>query len=64
MLVKAVKFKRKEDSEWENGISFECNGNMNNRVIDDEGNLIPLNSDSETSVYDVKDLIETFCLSL
>lgn len=65
MIIKAIKFKRTKDSDWESGISFEVNGNMTDRVIDMEGNLIPLFDINESaSVYDGKDLNHIFCLDL
>lgn len=63
MIIKAIVFKRKEDSNWESGISFETDGNMNNKIIDSNGNT--LTSDANGCVcYDIKDCIYSFCVDL
>lgn len=62
MIIKAILFQREENSKWENGISFECNGNMNTQIIDANGDLVTSN-DGKCPVWDGKDDISTLCIN-
>ena len=62
MIIKAVRFKREENSEWEMGISIECNGNMDNKIIDSNGDLVTSN-DGKCPIWDGKDDISTLCIN-
>lgn len=58
MIVKVIRFKREKDSEWELGLSFECNGDINNKIIDNNGNELVIKTAPdgyEYCVYDAKD---------
>lgn len=63
MIIKACKFKRTKNSIWETGISFECDGDMNYRIIDKEGNIVKIDSNN-ISVYDAKDNTDILCINL
>lgn len=59
MIIKAVKFKRTENSNWENGICFELNGNTNEarnaEKVHTEDGIIEY-------VYDIKDDYYKLCI--
>ena len=59
MLIKTILFKRTEQSPWESGVSFECNGTMNDRIIDKDGNLL-----TEPTVWNIRDKTVEFCIDL
>ena len=63
MIIKAISFKRTKDSTWEKGICFECNGNMNTRIIDKDGNLLEVDKDG-ICIYDGKDRLDILCIDL
>lgn len=62
MIIKAVKFQRDIDVPFEYGISFECDGDMDGRIIDSNGDIIKLIG--KIAVYDCQDAIDILCISV
>ncbi len=40
MIIKKIFFQEFEGSDWEEGITFECVGTMDNEIINQHGDII------------------------
>lgn len=40
MIIKKIFFQESEGSDWEEGIIFECVGDMNREIINQHGDII------------------------
>ena len=49
MIIKACKFRRTEESNWESGITFESNNPLS-PILDIDGNIVP------SPIYDITDM--------
>ena len=55
MIIKTVKFKRTQDSNWEAGLSIESDGDTNNIIIDQDDNILEKDNRG-ICCYDCKDV--------
>lgn len=62
MIIKAIEYQLEKHGEWLSGLSIECDGNMNNVVIDKDGNNLEKDK-LGASVYNLRDDLSTFCIN-
>lgn len=62
ILIQTIVFKRTKFSEWESGISFKGESNINNAIMDSMGNIATYKR--KPLCYKIKNIDSYFCIDL
>lgn len=53
MIIKKIFYQLEENGSWLKGVTFECDGDMDGRIISEEGNILQPN-DNGSVCYDIR----------